>query len=593
MRKIRIAFVLIIIITLLVMNSMFYFITRNTLEENEEKMVELVIDNITDAIDTTRTAEDYFNQSLSDELRKSSIAVKYALPNNINDVTNEQLVELSNQLGLQGISLFVKDEAEFIAEKSSKEEELGLRTGPAPDWNKMFMQLYENQNVELIAGFGEKAKNFWSGPVYTSKADSNLVTKWGYYYDGSTDYIICTFVDEEVITSFYDKVGVDSSIIEKMDSHDTLLEIAVFNIQVLNKLPADMFKFDDPNETIVGESGDSGVEGSRNQLIRYGFQGYNHNKDMEFIREATTSGEVVKKQLVVNDKQIMRHYMPFISHESSSFEEKFVIVITSDYGMLLDSLHDKVNVIFVISLLMVVVGFFFIYSMVRMINKKERTIYNIHEMYEKNNNTFFKSLKEYRHDMKHHLHTISGLVKMGMFDDLTEYIERIDKEAKIHEISDINMPVMIGLIHSKIAQSQAHQIEFDYHFEGFEQVNLDMDKASDLVRIVGNILDNAFNAVIDKGMTNGKIIINGKQRGGVITFTVYNNGEQLPESEFDKIFTHGYSTRKNRGGNGFGLSSSKAIIQRYKGDIKVSAEGDFTRFEVSMSISSKEYRENK
>lgn len=590
MRKIRIAFVFTIIVILLVMNSMFYFVTRNTLEENQEQMVDLVINNITDAIDTTRTAENHFDKSLSNELRKSSLAIKYALPKNINDVTNEQLRGLSNQLGLEGISLLVPKNEEFRIEKSSHKEELGLETGEWGQWNQMFRQLQTKENVIPIPGFGEKGENFWSGPIYPSNRDAGLLTKWGYYYDGSTNYIIAPFIDEKLITDFFKRVGVDNSIKEKIEADNTILEIGVFNMDVVKKLSPEMLNLSNTMPTILGETG---VPGNRDQILRYGFQKYHHKRDYEFIEEAISSNEAVQKKLIIEKKRIMRHYIPFHSNENDSYKKDFVIVITTDYEQLMEKVHDKVKAIFMISLLMFITGFFFIYHMVRIINKKERTIYNIHEMYEKNNNTFFKSLKEYRHDMKHHLHTISGLVKMEMFDDLSDYIERLDQEAKIDEISDINMPVMIGLIHSKIAQSQARLIQFDYHFEGFEQIDLDMEKASDLVRIVGNILDNAFNAVTDRGMTDGKVIINGKHRNGVITFTIYNNGEPLPESDFEKIFTYGYSTRLNRGGNGLGLSSSKAIIQRYKGDINVSTEGDFTRFEVSLPVSSKEFRDVK
>lgn len=590
MRKIRITFVFVLIVVLLVMNSMFYFVTRNTLEESQEQMVELVRHNITDAIDTTRTAEKHFNQSLSDELLKSSIAIQYALPNNVNDVTDEQLRELSNQLGLEGISLLVPRNKEFVVEKSSHESDLGLTTGTWGNWNQMFQQLYQNKKVRPIPGFGESSEKFWSGPIYPNERDSEMVTKWGYYYDGSTDYIIAPFIDKALISEFIESVGVDSSIKDKMEDDNSLMEIAVINMDAVKKLPSQTLEFNTAMSSSISERSRAGAV---DEVLQYGFQNYHHNKDYKFIEKAFSSGEIVRKQLIVEDKYIMRHYIPFKSKETASYEKDFVIMVTTDYEQLKERVHEKVNAIFMISLFMVVVGFFFIYHMVRLINKKERTIYNIHEMYEKNNSTFFKSLKEYRHDMKHHLHTISGLVKMEMFDDLSDYIERLDQEAKIDEISDINMPVMIGLIHSKIAQSQAKLIQFDYHFEGFEQVSLDMEKSSDMVRIIGNILDNAFNAVTDRGITGGRVIINGKHRNGIITFTIYNNGLPLQESEFEKIFTHGYSTRMNLGGNGLGLSSSRTIIQRYKGDIKVSTEGEFTRFEVVMPVSSKEFRDAK
>jgi hypothetical protein len=198
MKKIRFSIIFVMTLILVGINTVYYVTTKQTLKKNQNEKVRLIVNNVRSSIDSTRKAEDYFNLLLAQQLRQSSIAIQQSLPPKIDQVKNEQLVELSKKLGLEGITLFVQTKDDVVGVKSSSPEEIGLSTKDWANgkWYLMFKQLLEKHDVTLIPGFGEKLENFWSGPIDTSMSNPSTINKWGYYNDGTTDYLINPYIGD-------------------------------------------------------------------------------------------------------------------------------------------------------------------------------------------------------------------------------------------------------------------------------------------------------------------------------------------------------------------------------------------------------------
>ncbi|PLS19179.1 hypothetical protein CVD28_01870 [Bacillus sp. M6-12] len=577
MNKIKISFIVVSLMILIVVNSVFYVSTKNTLINHQEERVTLVINNVKSSVESTNQAETYFNYLLARGLQKSSIAIKNSLPPDINQVKNEQLVDLAQELDLEGISLFVKKDNDIIVEKSSSPKEIGLSTNTWNEWYMMFTQLMEEKNVKDIPGFGEKLPNFWSGPIDTSSANPELISKWGYYYDGTTNYMINPFVDDELIKGFQKSAGVERTIQKNLRDNPYLLEVSVLNSRVFKE----------------GEKthGDTNVVWLSDRMLVYGSYNYKDNKDKANTVKAIEEYQPIRKVLVINNKKVLRHYIPvsFKGRDVDNLKDDMVIIVTSDYKVILDSLNKKILNIFFTGLICLILGYVLIYYLVMSINRKERTIFNIQEVYSKQIDTLYRTVRENKHDSTHHLFTISGLAHMNMYDELQDYVDNLlELKTETNDIVNINIPALSGLIQAKIAESIEKQITFQHHFEKFESLQLDMMKVTNLVRIIGNILDNAFHSVMDNEEGNRTVVITGRYQSGLMTITIYNNGKPIPTDNINRIFSHGFTTRKDRGGNGLGLSSSKKIIEGYKGKIRVTSDEDWTRFTIQLPISSKE-----
>lgn len=581
MKKIRISFFIVFSLILIGVNGFYYVTSKKEIEKSQSEKVEIIINSVQDSIISTSTTEEYFNQSLAENLRKSSIAIRDSLPPSIEDVTTEELVRLKQDLNLEGVTLLTQQGDDIVGAKSSNPDQIGMSTkGWAKGmWYSMFHQLLVNHDVELIEGFGEKLPHFWAGPIDTSSSNPNIISKWGYFNDGTTDYIINPYTNNEIIIDFMKNAGVNKTIERAIKSNPYVESVAVLNTEAL----------------INGErtTRDTGIVWFSDRLTVFGEYKKRMNVDKKEAMEVVSKHDPHNVVLDYKGELVLKTYAPASFTSGDNLEEPLVIIVSSDYDMIEDELHDRVVMTLAISVFCFLIGFIIIFTSIRIIAQKENTIFNVQGMYAQHIENLFKSIREYRHDFNHHLHTISGLASLGMYQELGEYVEKlVSIQGEVNDIVDVSIPALSGLIQSKKAEAKELEIEFEHHFENLDKIHLDMRKMTDLVKVLGNILDNAFHAVVETGGKEKKVSIVGSYQNGRFTVTIYNNGEPIPKEKMKDIFEFGYTTRTDIGGTGIGLASSKKAIERYKGTIEVESDEEWTKFTIRLPISKKEMISN-
>ncbi len=95
-----------------------------------------------------------------------------------------------------------------------------------------------------------------------------------------------------------------------------------------------------------------------------------------------------------------------------------------------------------------------------------------------------------------------------------------------------------------------------------------------------NLIDNA----IKFSNPGGEIEINAKSESDMLTVSIGNYGAEIPESDYDAIFSKFYQCDKSRAseGNGIGLSIVKHIITLHNGKISVESKNGKTVFTVTL-----------
>jgi sensor histidine kinase regulating citrate/malate metabolism len=169
------------------------------------------------------------------------------------------------------------------------------------------------------------------------------------------------------------------------------------------------------------------------------------------------------------------------------------------------------------------------------------------------------------------------MVYLGREKELKEYINGIIGGFKhSDEILCAGHPAITGLINTKseIAKSQG------IHFAA--AVKCDLSKINipswDLCTILGNLIDNAFEASIVA--KDPRVGIEFKREDANYIIYVINNGALITENEKDKIFDPGYSTKGDLA-RGYGLYLVKKIIEHYGGNIFLKS-GKQTTFIVQL-----------
>lgn len=99
-----------------------------------------------------------------------------------------------------------------------------------------------------------------------------------------------------------------------------------------------------------------------------------------------------------------------------------------------------------------------------------------------------------------------------------------------------------------------------------------VDRAK-LLQILINLIQNAKESVIEANIENKELILNAKLiEGRTIEIQVIDNGIGITASDYVKVFTFGYTTKKK--GHGFGLHSSSVAARELGGSLTVKSRED-------------------
>jgi signal transduction histidine kinase len=113
--------------------------------------------------------------------------------------------------------------------------------------------------------------------------------------------------------------------------------------------------------------------------------------------------------------------------------------------------------------------------------------------------------------------------------------------------------------------------------------------AEDLVKIIVNLLNNAFDSVIAKKQRLGeeyqpeiKITTTKTDSGAVIE--ILDNGEGIAKENIDRIFEAFFTTKPSDTGTGLGLSIVQRLVEKNQWSCEVDSEfGEFASFKLAIS----------
>jgi PAS domain S-box-containing protein len=168
----------------------------------------------------------------------------------------------------------------------------------------------------------------------------------------------------------------------------------------------------------------------------------------------------------------------------------------------------------------------------------------------------------YRHD-------VEGLV--GHFAHIREVIATQQSTARLFGVSEKLAPTQLFEDALKLTADSfdRHGIELVREFTEVSPVRADRHK---VLQILVNLLKNSKDALMQAGITAPRIAVRiAAAPGGHIALTVEDNGVGIAPEHLQRIFSHGFTTKKD--GHGFGLHSCVLAAREMKGDVIVASEG--------------------
>lgn len=189
------------------------------------------------------------------------------------------------------------------------------------------------------------------------------------------------------------------------------------------------------------------------------------------------------------------------------------------------------------------------------------------------------SVRSDRHDFNNHLTVIGGLIKINDFTNAAKYMNQIIGEVKINNIAfAIKNPILASLLFAKMELFQQNNVQFTANIAS-EEVTSRLS-STDLIRLISNLIDNAYEATMDLPEDQRKIIFEISKNEHQYTIILKNTSlyKQL-ESHF---FEHGYTTKSSTGQKrGFGLSIIKEVTKKYGGTLNLKTEDSLIVFDIT------------
>jgi two-component system, LytTR family, sensor histidine kinase AgrC len=242
---------------------------------------------------------------------------------------------------------------------------------------------------------------------------------------------------------------------------------------------------------------------------------------------------------------------------------------------------DEIALYLVIPVVFILANLFFLeYHM------KSNEIKKSLEEYRKYSPVIWKLLEDVRrrqHDFKNHLNTVYSLVLVSeekiLKETITHYMDSLNVSLEnMEKVLQIDNIVVTAIIYNKINEAAKNNIEFKYFIQGGCRFPF---KDHELSEVLNNLLDNAFEAVLNSKNDLKKVFLNIGYLEENPNIEIGNTGERLEADDIGKIFNAGYTTKEGES-RGYGLYNLKKIVESYGGRIQLSFENNYTIFTIKL-----------
>jgi PAS domain S-box-containing protein len=194
------------------------------------------------------------------------------------------------------------------------------------------------------------------------------------------------------------------------------------------------------------------------------------------------------------------------------------------------------------------------------------------------------ALRAQAHEFVNRLHTVSGLLQLGRNEDALRYIAsatRTHEEMVGFVTRRIREPSLAGLLLGKISAANERGISLSLDPDSDVPVHEDRTDGADLVTVVGNLLENAFDAVSSLPEDRRNVWASLFADDRELLIEVEDTGLGIGEADRPHLFERGFSTKP--GGKGIGLSLVMQEVSRAGGTVEVDSRvGVGTRFTVHL-----------
>jgi sensor histidine kinase regulating citrate/malate metabolism len=182
-----------------------------------------------------------------------------------------------------------------------------------------------------------------------------------------------------------------------------------------------------------------------------------------------------------------------------------------------------------------------------------------------------EALRSQAHESANRLHAIVSLIELGHPERALEFATeelQLSQVLTDQVVGALAEPALTALLLGKAAQ--AHERGIDLRIVEGATWPADTAPVRDVVTIVGNLIDNAFDAVA-AAEGERRVEVDSRLEDGTVVLTVTDSGPGLPPDALAQAFQRGFSTKAqgSAGRRGIGLALVAQSVARLGGSMHV------------------------
>lgn len=197
--------------------------------------------------------------------------------------------------------------------------------------------------------------------------------------------------------------------------------------------------------------------------------------------------------------------------------------------------------------------------------EKKEAEYELIKANMENTEELIKLLYSQKHDYLTHIQSISALLYLEEYEELSRYLKGISKEYRFtNEVVRFGHPALTALIYAKREIAREKGILF--HVKCKHKIGNIEIASWDLCSLFSNLIENALEAA---SMIQGKkwVRVMVDYQNNDFIFNIENTGH-IEDEIMSKLFSLGI-TSKISAGRGYGLYISKKIVDKHNGSIDI------------------------
>jgi two-component system, CitB family, sensor histidine kinase CitS len=183
---------------------------------------------------------------------------------------------------------------------------------------------------------------------------------------------------------------------------------------------------------------------------------------------------------------------------------------------------------------------------------------------------YSEDLRAQTHEFTNKLYVLMGLLQLGEYNEAINMIQsetqtlQFQNSVVFNQIKDIKVQaILLG----KLGKASEKKINFEIISDSYLEILPSYIKLTNLIVILGNLIDNAFDAVYKR--ENPTVCFFATDIGSDIIFEISDNGKGISDVEIPLLFERGFTSKKGTEPRGFGLSNAEEAVLELNGIIEV------------------------